>query len=85
MNRGIFCDTCGYVDCVCEIIKTHEPNCHLRVSMCCPVGVECEHGYDFCPQCDLCTCAEIRAAMCSCKRLNEDGICRQCGADRRGL
>ncbi len=26
----------------------------------CPVGIACEHGWDFCPKCDPCTCAELR-------------------------
>jgi hypothetical protein len=27
----------------------------------CPVGIECQHGYDVCPTCDPCTCEKVRA------------------------
>lgn len=27
--------------------------------MVCPVGIECDHGYDVCPVCDPCTCSSV--------------------------
>lgn len=55
---GIYvCSTCNRLDgCVCAIQKAHAENCPFRRSVCCPVGIECEHGYDLCPICDPCTC-----------------------------
>lgn len=50
------CDACGYYECVCGVRGVHQPGCRLRVSMECPVSVECEHGYDVCPTCDACSC-----------------------------
>lgn len=38
---------------------THDPNnerCRATIALRCPVGIECRHGYDFCPECDPCTC-----------------------------
>lgn len=42
--------------------SAHIKGCALRTAMTCAVGIECEHGYDVCPKCDKCTCAEVRAA-----------------------
>lgn len=50
------CATCGHLACVCEIKRLHAEDCPFRISATCPVGVECEHGYDVCPECDSCTC-----------------------------
>lgn len=52
----IGCDKCGHLACVCAVKVKHEPDCLYRKSVTCPVGVECEHGYDVCPICDPCTC-----------------------------
>lgn len=41
--------------------SSHIKGCALRTAMTCAVGIECEHGYDVCPQCDKCTCDAIRA------------------------
>lgn len=54
----MFCKKCGYISCVCRVRETHEDGCRLRISMECPVGVACDHGYDVCPICDKCTCGE---------------------------
>lgn len=37
-------------------VQHHHPDCPFRKSVECPVGIECEHGWDVCPQCDPCTC-----------------------------
>lgn len=37
-------------------MKLHERGCPMGRAVQCAVGVECEHGYDVCPQCDPCTC-----------------------------
>ena len=55
----MFCDKCGFIDCVCEIRKTHKEDCRFRRSACCPVAIECDHGFDVCPECDPCTCEAI--------------------------
>jgi hypothetical protein len=47
---------CGLIACVCAVAARHRPSCRFRVSILCPVGIECEHGYDVCPKCDPCTC-----------------------------
>jgi len=40
-----------------EAIKAvHDEDCSWAISLRCTVSVECEHGYDFCPICDACTC-----------------------------
>lgn len=41
--------------CVCH----HDKGCQFRVSITCAVPIECEHGYDVCPQCDACNCRYI--------------------------
>lgn len=54
---SIGCDTCGHLACVCSIIANHpDPECEFRISATCPTPIECDHGYDVCPTCDLCTC-----------------------------
>ena len=50
------CQTCGFITCVCNVIERHDKNCSFRVSMTCPVEIECSHGYGVCPKCDPCTC-----------------------------
>jgi hypothetical protein len=52
----IGCSVCGYLSCVCNVLKRHEIGCKFRFSVTCPVAIECEHGYDVCPICDPCTC-----------------------------
>jgi hypothetical protein len=58
--RVFFCDACGFICCVCAIRAAHKKGCKYRTSMECPVGIECEHGFDVCPICDPCTCAEVK-------------------------
>ena len=41
---------------VCTTKETHNPECKFLRAITCPVGIECEHGYDVCPSCDPCTC-----------------------------
>lgn len=64
MSVVIGCPECGHLmveggDCeTCRIRVAHpNPKCRFRVSATCPVPVECDHGYDVCPECDPCTCA----------------------------
>ena len=38
--------------------KKHQANCPYLRAQRCPVSIECEHGWDVCPICDPCTCAE---------------------------
>lgn len=39
--------------------EEHRQGCRTRTAATCAVPIECEHGYDVCPRCDPCTCAEI--------------------------
>ena len=55
-GRVADCD-CGLISCACEEARTHEPECRFRKALTSAVGIECEHGYDTCPECDPCTCA----------------------------
>ena len=54
--RNISCDKCGHISCVCAYKQEHAEDCQFRRAATCPVGIECEHGYDVCPICDPCTC-----------------------------
>lgn len=55
--RDADCRGCGHLACVCGIIEGHpDPECRFRRSATCPVPIECDHGYDVCPECDPCTC-----------------------------
>jgi hypothetical protein len=62
-EQDIFCSTCGYANCICQVRKEHVEGCQYLTSMRCPVGIECEHGYDVCPLCDPCTCKEINTPL----------------------
>ncbi len=55
MTKVEGCETCGHIVCVCRVIERHEEDCKYRKAVTCPVGIECEHGYDVCPKCDPCT------------------------------
>jgi len=50
------CPTCGHFACVCAILAAHKKGCAYRLSATCSTPIECEHGYDVCPKCDVCTC-----------------------------
>jgi hypothetical protein len=60
-EADIFCGTCGFIDCICQVQQTHLEGCLYLAAMRCPVGIECQHGYDVCPTCDPCTCEKVRA------------------------
>jgi hypothetical protein len=55
-HRSIGCAACGHLACVCAIRAVHVPECRYRIAAALSVGIECEHGYDVCPNCDPCTC-----------------------------
>ena len=40
--------------------KRHHPACLHRQAVTCTTLVECEHGFDVCPQCDPCTCGYVK-------------------------
>lgn len=50
------CPTCHHFACICATKAKHAEDCQYRRAVCCPVGIECDHGYDVCPTCDPCTC-----------------------------
>jgi hypothetical protein len=52
------CSICGYYECVCMLRTMHSPGCPYRKAMESSVSIECEHGFDICPQCDVCDCKE---------------------------
>jgi hypothetical protein len=58
---GVDC-TCGMLSCVCHLTAGHAKECRYRISLLCPVGIECEHGWDVCPICDPCTCGATAKA-----------------------
>lgn len=62
------CDVCDRLACVCPTKKAHHKDCKFRIAVTCAVGIECEHGYDVCPQCDPCTCEEEET-----KNVDDDG------------
>jgi hypothetical protein len=37
----------------------HKDDCALIRAMTCRVAIECDHGYDVCPICDECLCAQV--------------------------
>ena len=57
------CSTCGHFACVCDVKAEHMADCKYRIARAGSVAIECEHGYDVCPVCDPCTCAEITASI----------------------
>lgn len=62
---SIGCKMCGHLACVCGIRTQHpDPACKFRVSTTCAVPIECDHGYDVCPQCDPCTCNSTKEDLC---------------------
>jgi hypothetical protein len=48
--------TCHQISCVCAQVAGHNEGCRFRTAVLCPIPIDCEHGYDVCPQCDPCTC-----------------------------
>lgn len=50
------CETCGHFACVCATKRRHAEDCKFRRAAAGPVGIECDHGRDVCPECDPCTC-----------------------------
>jgi hypothetical protein len=54
-NRAADCD-CGLIECVCAQARLHTKGCRFRLAMTCAVAIECDHGFDVCPECDPCTC-----------------------------
>jgi hypothetical protein len=63
----MFCDTCGFIECICKIQREHHKLCRLVVAARCPVSIECEHGHDVCPICDPCNCSDLT-------RIETDGL-----------
>ena len=52
------CIKCNRLACVCDVRAAHpNPRCAYLIAVTCAVPIECEHGYDACPECDPCTCA----------------------------
>lgn len=49
---------CEFIECICDEIKSHKPNCKYILSLSCAIPIECEHGYDVCHQCDPCDCED---------------------------
>lgn len=50
------CD-CGLIQCACSTIRPHKKECRFRMSVSCPIAIECDdHGLEVCPTCDACDC-----------------------------
>jgi hypothetical protein len=60
-RHAIDCTKCGFIVCVCEVKADHATDCRYRRAVECPVGIECEHGRDVCPDCDPCNCGQAAA------------------------
>lgn len=43
---------------VTNLTVGHKTDCLFFRAVACAVAIECEHGYDVCPQCDPCTCGK---------------------------
>lgn len=56
MIKKLGCTKCRMLVCVCNILKRHSSECRFRISATCAIPIECEHGYDVCPICDVCNC-----------------------------
>lgn len=41
-----------------HVKRGHAVHCRFRLATTCTTPIECEHGYDVCPQCDPCTCSD---------------------------
>lgn len=46
-----------------HLLAGHDPGCPTVRAITCPVGIECEHGFDFCLICDRCTCGPFQARV----------------------
>lgn len=53
------CDECRMLSCVCAVERAHQRGCPFRVAAAKPVGVQCHHGRDVCPECDPCPCPGV--------------------------
>lgn len=51
---------CGLIACECVTLGKHVEGCKYKRALGCPVAIECGHGYDVCPVCDPCTCAQLK-------------------------
>lgn len=38
----------------------HKKTCPTYRASTCAIAIECKHGYDCCPICDKCTCADAK-------------------------
>jgi hypothetical protein len=45
-----------------QLERKHLPNCPELRARTCTAPIECEHGFDACPECDACSCAEAASA-----------------------
>lgn len=52
------CPACKFYSCVCSILLGHQKECNYRKAATSTIGIDCKHGYDVCPKCDVCTCKE---------------------------
>lgn len=54
---GVACPGCGnLVECTCDAEKKHKEDCRYLAAMRLSVELECEHGFQACPECDPCDC-----------------------------
>ncbi len=78
------CD-CEMIECVCSIARKHKDDCKFKKALLCRVGIECDHGYDVCPECDPCSCGFSNPILCDDDeyikfyRASGNCICNVCG------
>jgi len=53
-------DINSYQQQTARIKREHLPECAYRLASTGRVPVQCDHGFDCCPECDPCTCAAVR-------------------------
>ena len=61
------CLVCKFYSCVCAILLGHQKECSYRKAATSPIGIDCPHGYDVCPQCDPCNCTEKADVRSNCE------------------
>lgn len=63
-------------DCAC-VPNKHAADCRLYIAATLQFGIECDHGYDVCPQCDPCNCGAGVSVPSVCPRSDQGGVIKQ--------
>lgn len=79
-SETVVCPRCQFVclhpgrDCAC-VPNKHAADCRFYIAATLQFGIECDHGYDVCPQCDPCCGAGVSIPSV-CPR-SEPGVVKQ--------